>query len=84
MALPLLLLKLQNRVRKAEKNQSLDILVYIKNDYESGLSTHDMEMKYAKPPIKLSMTNTAIGNWLKQYCHIELRKGPYNTNKSAK
>jgi len=83
MELPKLLVELQEGVRKAEKNKSLDILVYMKNDYKSGMSTHDMETKYSEPPINVSITNTTIAEYMKKFCHIQLRQGTYNTKKKS-
>ena len=81
MELPRLLVKLQEGIRKAEKKPSLDILVYMKNDYESGMSTHDMETKYSSRPNNINISNTTIAEYLKKYCHITLRQGTYNTKK---
>lgn len=84
MNLPDKLLKLQERLRKAEKNPNLDVLVYLKNDYEKrSLSSNAMELKYSNPPINFSISSSAIMSYLKDYCHAKIKKGPYNTVKKA-
>ena len=72
--LPDKLLKLQDRLRKIEKNPNLNVLEYMLNDY-NNMSANDMERKYGSPPINFPISSSIIGIYLKKYCHKELRQG---------
>jgi hypothetical protein len=80
--LPDKLLKLQERARIVEKNPSLNILEYMAKDYDSPMSANDMERKYGSPPINFQISSSAIGQYLKKFCHKQLRQGTEKIEKS--
>jgi len=72
--LSVLIVKLQDKVRKIEKNPNLNILEYMLNDYDK-MSANDMEKKYNSPPINHSITSYSIIKCLKEFCHAQIRHG---------
>ena len=72
--LPVLLVNLQDKLRKTEKNPNLDVLEYMLNDYDK-MSTNDMERKYNSPPINHKITSYSIIKYLKELGHAQIRHG---------
>ena len=81
MELPVLLIKLQKRVRTVEKKPRLNILEYMANDYDK-MSTNDMERKYSGHPINFPISSSSIAIYLREYCHKDLRQGTEKIEKS--